>query len=376
MDKIGLDRTQATKPGCSHPIPVRMRCADTSTGEIYLGRTIEKDCGSRLAERCLHCSEIYKRDAMSVFNEGVANTETPVTHYTFITFTAPGSQTFGRTHQRVVKKRKANKSHVVRCSCKHTHREDDVRIGTPINPSTYRYDLAAAFNAASSRLLAITLQRLGRARNEKLSYARVAEFQKRGLIHFHVLVKGVIAPEMIREVVLGNVDEEANVLSEPVSHDGWQWGEQVDVKVIDKDDKKQVGYYLLKLISYSLKGTDTSTNGPAAHRAQMQKSALRGCSCKQGRHCALGRRYDPDAHTFYVGKMDDKFCRRHQLAYNGWGFRGHILAFSRGWGMTFKDVRQRRRDYARSFIKQPDTYVVIGWRILPPQYPRITPLRV
>ena len=144
MDKIGLDRTQATKPGCSHPIPVRMRCADTSTGEIYLGRTIEKDCGSRLAERCLHCSEIYKRDAMSVFNEGVANTETPVTHYTFITFTAPGSQTFGRTHQRVVKKRKANKSHVVRCSCKHTHREDDVRIGTPINPSTYRYDLAAA----------------------------------------------------------------------------------------------------------------------------------------------------------------------------------------------------------------------------------------
>jgi len=81
-----------------------------------------------------HCSEVYKRDAMSVFNEGVANTETPVTHYTFITFTAPGAQMFGRTHQRVVKKRKAKKSHVVRCSCKHTHREDDVRIGTPIDP--------------------------------------------------------------------------------------------------------------------------------------------------------------------------------------------------------------------------------------------------
>jgi len=51
------------------------------------------------------------------------------------------------------------------------------------------------------------------------------------------------------------------------------------------------------------------------------------------------------------------------------GFPSHILAFSRGWGMTFKDVRQRRRDYARSFIKQPETYVIIGWRIPPPGVP-------
>ena len=376
MDKSALKETVGAKSVCSHPVRVAMKCADRSTGEIYLGRVIEKDCGSRLAERCPHCSEVYARDAMSVFNGGVESGEVPVTHYTFITFTAPGSQVFGRTHQRVVKERKGKKPHVVRCSCKHTHREDDIRIGTPVNPDTYRYDLAAEFNAVSSRLLAITLQRLGRARGEKLDYARVAEFQKRGLIHFHVLVKGTVLPELVREVVLGKSDDDDNVLSEPVAHNGWKWGEQVDVKVIDRDDKKQVGYYLLKLISYALKGTDSSTNGPIDHRAQMQKSALRGCSCEKGRDCARGSRYNAKTRSFYDGEMAHKFCRRHQLAYNGWGFRGHILAFSRGWGMTFKAVRQRRRDYAKSFIKEPKTYVVIGWSVLPVEHSHGNRLRV
>ena len=376
MDDIALEGFRGAQNGCSHPVPVAMKCADLSTGEIYLGRVIEKDCGSRLAERCPHCSEVYARDAMSVFNGGVESSEVPVTNFTFITFTAPGSQTFGRTHQRVVKERKGRKPFVVRCPCRHTHREDDIRIGTPINPDTYRYDLAAAFNAASSRLLAITLQRLGRATGEKLNYARVAEFQRRGLIHFHVLVNGKIDRDIVRAVVLGTFDAGGSIISEPVSHKGWSWGEQVDVKVISKDDKKQIGHYLMKLISYALKGTDSSNNGPADHRAQMQKSALRGCSCKKGRDCARGSRYNATTHSFYDGAMANKFCRRHQLAYNGWGFRGHILAFSRGWGMTFKKVRQRRRDYAKTFVEEPKTYAVIGWVVLPVELLHDKPLRV
>ena len=353
-----------------------MKCADRSTGEIYLGKTIEKPCGSRLHERCPHCSEIYARDARSVFNGGVEHQPEPVEHFTFVTLTAPGSHVFGQTHQRVQRFRKGKKPYVVRCACKHVHRQDDVQIGSPIDPSTYRYDLAAEFNAASSRLLAITLQRVGRMVGEKLSYARVAEFQKRGLIHFHILIKGQVPAEVIRRVVLGTEDGEGNAVSPAVSHQRWRWGEQVDVKDVRSDDRKHVGAYLTKLISYSIKGTDTSSNGTIDSRAQMQRAALRGCDCKAGGNCALGKRYDPENGTFFAGEMPDKYCRRHQLAYNGWGFRGHILAFSRNWGMTFKEVRQRRSDYAKRFIRESKTFAVIGWQVLGPARAITTQIRV
>ena len=91
------------KSRCSHPITLVPKCAHLNTGEIFTGKSIEKPCGSRLAERCEYCSGIYAADARSVFNGGVDSDPMLESHFTFVTLTAPGSQVFGKTHQRVTR---------------------------------------------------------------------------------------------------------------------------------------------------------------------------------------------------------------------------------------------------------------------------------
>ena len=71
----------------------------------------------------------------------------------------------------------------------------------------------------------------------------------------------------------------------------------------------------------------------------------------------------PDDKTFYQSAQSEKFCRGHQLAYNGWGFRGHVLAFSRKWGLTFKEVRNKRTVFATAAAWVSDRYIVLGWSI-------------
>jgi hypothetical protein len=353
-----------------------MTRADTHTAEVT-EREYLKSCGSRLAEKCLHCSGIYRRDAISILRSGLKTVENATVPFTFITLTAPGASVFGPTHQRVLDSGK--ESRVRKCGCRKVHAEDDALIGTPLDPDTYHYDLAADFNAHASRLFAVTMQRLGRVVGRKLVYARVAEFQTRGLIHYHVIVKGIVTERCVRTVVRGGTDlriieankkrgpgtgqRRRNAKVEPVHHGGWTWGAQVDVQHVLPGGKFGVGAYLVKLLGYAVKGTDTSANGPCEHRGKMQRAALLTCKCHAGLNCACGSRLGPDRKSFYQYWPSGKFCRRHQLAYNGWGFRGHVLAFSREWGATFKEVRNRRKTFATAAGWVSDRYFVLGWSV-------------
>lgn len=363
---------------CEHPITLTMTRADTRTGELTAHEYL-KPCGSRLAEKCSHCSEVYRRDAISVLRSGLKTDENATVPFTFITFTAPGASAFGPTHQRVVMTGKKGKSHVRPCGCRHVHAEDDALIGTPLDPDTYRYDLAADFNAHASRLFSVTMQRLGRVIGRKLVYTRVAEFQTRGLIHYHVIVKGIVTERSVQTVVRGGIDlriiednksrgpgtglRRRNARVKAAHHGAWSWGTQVDVQHVLPGGKFGVGAYLVKLLGYAVKGTDTSANGPCEHRSKMQKAALRTCRCHAGLNCARGSRLKPDRKSFYQSAPSEKFCRRHQLAYNGWGFRGHVLAFSRAWGMTFKEVRNRRKVFATASQWVSSHYVILGWSV-------------
>ncbi len=390
-----------------------MTRADTHTGEVanldYL-----KPCGSRLLEKCPHCSEVYRRDAISVLRAGLKDVDNATIPFTFITFTAPGAEVFGPTHQRIVDFGKGGKSRVRKCRCQKIHDDDDPLIGTPLDPATYRYDRAADFNAHASRLFAVTMQRLGRVDGHKLDYTRVAEFQTRGLIHYHVIVRGIVTERSVHAVVRGGIDlrivkknkeilerrnaeklrrkawekecKRTGVEEEyetdykkerrrpermmPVSHGVWTWGTQVDVQHVLPGGKFGVGAYLVKLLGYAVKGTDTSANGPHVHRQKMQSAALRGCKCRadeegRRRDCARGSHLSPDGKFFYQTELPNKFCRRHQLAFNGWGFRGHVLAFSRKWGMTFKEVRNKRKVFATVSTWVSDRYIVLGWSVTP-----------
>ena len=82
------------------------------------------------------------------------------------------------------------------------HADDDPQLGEPICPDCYQYLAAVAFNWRSPELwrrFMIALRRrlaagLGMSeaafgRELRVSYAKVAEFQKRGIVHFHAIIR-------------------------------------------------------------------------------------------------------------------------------------------------------------------------------------------
>ena len=92
--------------------------------------------------------------------------------------------------------------HGVRLSCNEMHARNDDRLGEPLCPDCYDYTSSVLFNACAPELrrrFTITLRRIlarragltGKAfaAQVRLSYAKVAEYQRRGVVHFHGIVR-------------------------------------------------------------------------------------------------------------------------------------------------------------------------------------------
>ena len=86
--------------------------------------------------------------------------------------------------------------------CPRVHRDDDPDLGTPLCPDCYDYAGQVAFNWHAPELwrrFTITLRRrladrLGIPRTQlreyvTVNFAKVAEFQRRGVVHFHALIR-------------------------------------------------------------------------------------------------------------------------------------------------------------------------------------------
>ena len=89
-----------------------------------------------------------------------------------------------------------------RCRCGESHHDADTRIGAPLDPDAYDYVGAVLWQANSGvlwsrfvenvrRSLAAVVGMSVRAVKEqvRVSYGKVSEFQRRGLIHFHAVVR-------------------------------------------------------------------------------------------------------------------------------------------------------------------------------------------
>ena len=113
----------------------------------------------------------------------------------FLTLTAPS---FGPVHTRP----SPAADRCIPCRCGDRHHPDDPRLGTAVDPDTYDYtgavlwqahagQLWARFTIALRRALAIAPRRPGPRfpDHARLSYAKVAEYQRRGLVHFHAVIR-------------------------------------------------------------------------------------------------------------------------------------------------------------------------------------------
>lgn len=211
----GILRQLSGLGGCTTPIRLDGHRTeydiDTGTGEI--GRVLHHldsadlpagqllvRCNNRRTTRCAACAEVYRRDTFQLITSGLRGgkgvPERVGTHpRVFATLTAPS---FGPVHNRP-----SGPAGTVRpCRCGVRHDQEDAVLGTPLDPDTYDYDAAVLWNAHAGPLwqrFSIYLrrevakraglsQRLFR-QHARVSFAKVAEYQKRGAVHFHAVIR-------------------------------------------------------------------------------------------------------------------------------------------------------------------------------------------
>ncbi len=220
------ERQLASSGHCTHPIRLRGRidAIDLATGEtapVYdtaaeHGGVLHVACGNRRETVCPACSAVYKRDARQLVRAGLAGgkgiPETITAHpCVFATLTAPS---FGPVHSRRVRGktvlpcRPRRDANARRCphgrdiSCPTRHVEEDPRLGQPMCPDCYDYQAAVLFNAYAgdlwrrfttylprhlARLAGVTGKELRAAL--RIRYVKVAEYQARGVVHFHAVIR-------------------------------------------------------------------------------------------------------------------------------------------------------------------------------------------
>ena len=218
--------------GCSHPIRLggQIYRVDPATGEVTStlptsglpDGIIYKACGNRRTSACPSCAETYRRDAFQLIRAGLVGGKGVPDHVAthpavFATFTAPS---FGPVHSRSVRLHScADKS---TCSCKSQpcharrdaevcphgrtlacfarHHRDDPLLGQPLCPDCYDHAGHVVWNNTAGELWRRTKQAIERHLNQlarhrhlpygvRVSHGKAAEYQARGAVHFHVLLR-------------------------------------------------------------------------------------------------------------------------------------------------------------------------------------------
>ena len=225
-DLKNWERQLASTGTCAHPVTAARpsTAIDLATGEAARSTTRRANragcCTSRAATAAKHacpaCSPVYKRDARQLVRAGLTGgkgvPETVAAHpCVFATFTAPS---FGPVHARRMRgktvlpcrpRRDADKRvcpHGRDISCPVRHSEDDPRLGRPMCSDCYDYEAAVLFNLHATALwrrfttyLPRHLARVAGVTGKRLKaelrirYVKVAEYQARGVIHFHAVIR-------------------------------------------------------------------------------------------------------------------------------------------------------------------------------------------
>ena len=245
---------------------------DLATGELApLYGEVSVACGNRREAVCPACSAVYKRDARQLVRAGLAGgkgiPETITGHpCVFATLTAPS---FGPVHSRrmrgktVLPCRPRRDASARRCphgrdiSCPTRHVETDPRLGQPMCGDCYDYDAAVLFNAYAgdlwrrfvtylprqlARRLGITQKRLRAL--VRIRFVKVAEYQARGVVHFHAVIRldapgedyQPPPPGIDADMLCDAIGQAAALVTLPVDHDGQAvtlgFGAQTDTRII------------------------------------------------------------------------------------------------------------------------------------------------
>jgi hypothetical protein len=321
-----------------------------------------KACGTRRETLCPPCASLYRGDAFALVAAGLRGgkdvPESIGDHpAVLLTLTAPS---FGAVHR----KRPNGSCHPtgIRCPhghalvCSRRHGKSDIAIGQALCPKCYDYEGAVLFNAGVSELWRRTtiyaVRALGSlldmsareaARGLRLSYVKVVEFQKRGSVHVHALVRADIRqdehgeppPGIDADMLASALRIAARKVSAPLpgAEDDRRmaWGSQLDAAVVAdaENGRRRAAAYLAK---YAAKGSDE--DGVLDHRLQAGTPL-------DGR---LPEHLRTLVETAWNLGESAAFAEVRLLLWaHTCGFRGHFLTKSRRYSTTFGALRAERQ---------------------------------
>jgi hypothetical protein len=356
---------------CRHP--VRLRGVVLHGDEPVYSTVDEPDgalmvrCRNRREACCPSCAHEYRGDMWQLVYAGLAGgrkgvPESVAEHpQVFASLTAPS---FGAVHSRPDDGK--------RCRCGRRHDADDAQLGAAIGPATYDYDGAvlwnwhapALWNRFVIELARVLAGRAGLSEREwrtrvRIAYAKVAEFQARGLVHVHAIIRLDHAED---RAAAPGVQVSPGELCDAIRHaagrarltghagDGdtidVRFGEQLHTRVLASDgeiDPGRVAAYVAKYASKASHEQITTRhndperwrdNGVPDHLVQLATTALR-LSDRAG--------------------LDDIGRWVHML-----GFRGHFVTKSRGYSTTLGKLRAARADHRAQQDQPSDNGEVNG----------------
>lgn len=406
--------------GCTRPVRLRgtSTTVNTRTGEVVETfdtaelpeAVLYKPCGTRRASVCPACAETYRWDAYHLIAAGLRGgkgvPDTVTAHpATFLTLTPPSFGTVHTRHDRSgrpgaphsrfgscrPRRDRPTCPHGRSMSCGVVHSDGDTRTGTPLCLDCYDHAAQVAWNAFVPKLWTRTidsvkreLRRRSRAHGgtaARIRYAKVAEFQARGAVHLHALVRldgsdpdnaDVVLPpptwataELLNRLLVDAArSTSVRTPPHPDRPDGWviEWGEQVRPLIVARGlpgaevTEQHVAGYLAK---YATKATE-----PAGHlSARLTESTVRIYA-------------DPAKHTgrlvaaaWTLGRPDagDDWSRLRPWAHM-LGFGGHFATKSRAYSTTFGALRAARSAAMRRAnatatspeTEEEDTVLVVG----------------
>ncbi len=418
--------------GCENPVYLTGRTVvrDRVTGEVLREFSSEGQpfnrfmvpCGNRRASRCAWCSWWYQGDTFHLVLAGLVGgkgvSETVRQHpRVFLTLTAPS---FGPGHTRVEKNgrvlpcraRRGGElcPHGVDLSCAVRHGADDPVLGTPLCARCFDYVGAVLWNAHAGRLWhrftddvrrvtlpgASGLSAKDFASSVRVSFVKVAEYQRRGLVHFHAAVRldGAAGPdcepppwvteEMLVEALVSSAgrvrvqcpDESGGGVRELV------FGSQVDAKPIragvgDRvlSDDEVAGY----VAKYATKAAECvgGLDRPITCRGCKGSGLLGACPRCGGTGLRFGLEdlaVSPHANELISTAWRLGGLRQYlkpDLRLRAWahqcGFGGHFSTKSRLYSVTLGELRDARAVFAAGkaasgVVLPADAVVDSDWR--------------
>ncbi|WP_416876108.1 replication initiator [Kitasatospora sp. SC0581] len=393
-----LEQIRATG-GCAEPVYLsgHTTTLDAETGEVLRHFTTATEPGGRLAVRCRNrrasrcapCSREHSGDTFHLVRSGLIGgkgvPEAVRTHpRLFVTLTAPS---FGPVHRAGAchPARRRRCEYGGRHGCGRTHPDADPLVGQPLCADCYDYPGHILWNAMAPVLWKAfrdnlhhhLAARAGVGRSEirtlvRVSAAKVAEYQKRGAVHFHAVVRldgpdGPTAPPpawATGELLLGTVRSAAAAVALPcpdsAAYCGGRlgFGTQLDAHRLTNGDGGRitddaVAAYVAKYTSKSVEAAgavDRRIDSLAEIQALWVSPHVRALI----------------ATAWRLGGMPELQHLRLRAWAHMLGFRGHCLTKTRAYSTTYGELRAARAEHAQGLYSGWDSETVTegAWRFV------------